>query len=160
MLFEKRTSALSVMFFRFNFNKPGTAKVGAISKAQNCKRGTLWALWNSSWLQNFKKWRGTLWKHKKKFKIEIFDQCHSAENCKRGDPLGFFDIHCVAKYKKIEGETLWWNPKSFKKRRIVPKKIRVKNTKGGILCYRGSGRRCFCFGPGSGVSSSSCFGGP
>ena len=24
--------------------KPGTAKVGAISKAQNCKRGTLWAL--------------------------------------------------------------------------------------------------------------------
>ena len=25
-------------------NKPGTAKVGAISKAQNCKRGTLWAL--------------------------------------------------------------------------------------------------------------------
>ena len=34
-------------------NKPGTAKVGAISKAQNCKRG---------------------------------------------DPLGFFNIHCVAKY--------------------------------------------------------------
>ena len=25
-------------------NKPGTAKVGAISKVQNCKRGTLWAL--------------------------------------------------------------------------------------------------------------------
>ena len=33
------------------------------------------------------------------------------------------------------------------------KKIRVKNTKGGILSYRGSGRRCFCFGRGSGVSS-------
>ena len=40
-----------------------------------------------------------------------------------GDPLGFFNIHCVAKYsKKIEGETLWWNPNSFKKSRIVPKK--------------------------------------
>ena len=24
---------------------------------------------------------------------------------------------------------------------------------GGILCYRGSGRRCFCFGRGSGVLS-------
>ena len=23
----------------------------------------------------------------------------------------------------------------------------------GILCFRGSGRRCFCFGRGSGVSS-------
>ena len=36
-------------------NKPRTAKVGAISKAQNCERG---------------------------------------------DPLGFFHIHCVAKYRK------------------------------------------------------------
>ena len=33
-------------------------------------------------------------------------------------------------------------------------KIRVKNTKGGsLVCFRGSGRRCFCFGRGSGVSS-------
>ena len=39
--------------------------------------------------------------------------------------------------------------KKLKKSRIVSKKIRVKNTKGGILCYRGSRRRCFC----SGVSS-------
>ena len=60
-------------------------------------------------------------------------------------------MHCVA---KIEGEILWWNPKSFKTCRIVPKKIRAKNTKGGgILYYRGSGHRCFCFGRGSGVSS-------
>ena len=45
--------------------------------------------------------------------------------------------------------------KKLKKSRIVPKKIRVKNTKGpgGIVSYRGSGRRCFCFGRGSGVSS-------
>ena len=42
--------------------------------------------------------------------------------------------------------------KKLQKSRIVPKKIRVENTKGGF-CYRGSGRRCFCFGRGSGVSS-------
>ena len=30
---------------------------------------------------------------------EIFDQCHSAEKCKMKDPLEFFDIHCVAKYR-------------------------------------------------------------
>ena len=35
-----------------------------------------------------------------------------------------------------EGETLWWNPKNFKKSRIVPKKIRVKNTKGGPMFSR------------------------
>ena len=36
----------------------------------------------------------------------------------------------------------------------MPKKIQVKNTKGGSLVYfRGSGHRCFCFGRGSGVSS-------
>ena len=36
---------------------------------------------------------------KKIFKNVIFEQFHSAEKCKRGDPLGFFDIHCVAKYR-------------------------------------------------------------
>ena len=35
----------------------------------------------------------------KKFFNEIFEQCHSAENCKRGDHLQLFDIHCVAKYR-------------------------------------------------------------
>ena len=65
---------------------------------------------------------GNIKKIRKDFEIEIFERCHSTENCERGDPLGFFDIHCVAKYLKIEGETLWWHPKSFKKSRIVPKK--------------------------------------
>ena len=73
---------------------------------------------------------------------------------KRGDPFGFVKLQLVGQnFKKIEGETLWWNPKSFKKSRIVSKKIRVKSTKGGVLCYRGSGRRYFCFGRGSGGSS-------
>ena len=42
---------------------------------------------------------GDMKKFPKKFFNEIFEQCHSAEKCKRGDPLRFFDIHCVAKYR-------------------------------------------------------------
>ena len=34
----------SVELVTLESNKPGTAEVGAISKAQNCKRGTPWAL--------------------------------------------------------------------------------------------------------------------
>ena len=30
----------------------------------------------------------------------IFEQCHSAEKCKRGDPLGFFDIPLCCKVSK------------------------------------------------------------
>ena len=124
-------------------NKPGTAKVGAISKAQNCKRVDTLGFVKRQLVKG-------VWEI---FENEIFEQCHSAEICKRG-ALGFFDIHCVAKYRTKRRGTLWWNPKNFKKRRIVPKKIRVKNNKGvGILCFRGSVRRCFCFGRGSGVSS-------
>ena len=52
----------------------------------------------------------------------ILEQCHSAEKCKRGDPLEFSDIHCVLKYQTNKGGNLWCNPKSFKKSRIVPKK--------------------------------------
>ena len=44
---------------------------------------------------------------KKIFKNEIFEQSHSAEKRKRGDPLQFFDIHCVAKYRnKSRGDPL------------------------------------------------------
>ena len=49
-----------------------------------------------------KKLKGDHWEIFKEFpkkilKIEIFEQCHSAEKCK--NPLVFFDIHCVAKYR-------------------------------------------------------------
>ena len=68
---------------------------------------------------------------KKNFFNEIFEQCHSAEKCKRGDPLRFFDIHCVAKHQKklkggpfgekisiqkIEGGTLWRREKIYQKK--------------------------------------------
>ena len=32
-------------------------------------------------------------KYEKNLKTDIFEQCHSAENCKREDPLGFVNIH-------------------------------------------------------------------
>ena len=40
-----------------------------------------------------------------------------------------------------------------KKSRIVPKKLSEKRQRGSLVCSRGSGRQCFCFGQGFGVSS-------
>ena len=54
--------------------------------------------------------------------------------------------------QKNERETLCWNPTTFKKSRVVLKKSE-RTIKMGILCHRGSGRQCFCFRRGSGVSS-------
>ena len=67
------------------------------------------------------------------------------KNVKGGTLWDFLTSIVLQNIETNEGETLWCNQKNFKKSRIVPKKIRVKNTKGGILCFRGSGRRCFCF---------------
>ena len=47
----------------------------------------------------------------------------SAEKCKRGDPLGFINIHSVAKYRKIRRGNLSRDLKIFGKSRTVPKKI-------------------------------------
>ena len=78
----------------------------------------------------------------KKFN-EICEQCHSAKTCKRGDPLGFFAIQCVAKYRNKCREPLV-KSKKFQKSRIVPKKS--LGAKGGsLVCFRGSGR-LFRFG--------------
>ena len=84
-------------------------------------------------------------------KNEIFERCHSAGNCKKEDPLGFLTFIVLQNIETNEGETLCWNPIKFQKKSHSAEKIRVKNTKGGILCLRGSGRRYFCFGRGSGV---------
>ena len=71
----------------------------------------------------------------KKILNEIFEQCQSAEKCRRGP-----------KYRnKRRGDPLVQSKKN-QKSPIVSKKIRVKNTKRGILCFRDSGHRCFCFG--------------
>ena len=102
-------------------NKPRTAKVGAISKAQNLKGGPFGLCETPAGCKKFeKKLKGDplgTWKNfPKKFFNEIFEQCHSAEKCKRGDPLRFFDIHCVAKYRnKWRGDPLVQSKKLQKK---------------------------------------------
>ena len=61
-------------------NKPGTAKVGAISKAQKAR-----SFQNCDLLQNMKKNEElTFKKLRKNIKKQIFKQCHSAEKCKGG----------------------------------------------------------------------------
>ena len=68
---------------------------------------------------------GDMKKFLKNFFNEIFEQCHSAEKCKRGDPLRFFDIHCVAKHqKKLKGGPFGEkiSIQEVSKSRIVPKK--------------------------------------
>ena len=64
---------------------------------------------------------------------DIFEQFHSAEKCKRGTLWDFLTSIVLQNIKKVEGKTLWWNPKSFKKSRIVPKKIRVKKRGGDSM---------------------------
>ena len=112
------------------FNKPGTAKVGAISKAQNLKGGPFGLCETPAGCKNFfKKLKGGPFGDMKKFLNnffnEIFEQCHSAEKCKRGDPLQFFDIHCVAEHqKKLKGGPFGEkiSIQEVSKSRIVPKK--------------------------------------
>ena len=48
---------------------------------------------------------------------------HSAEKCKRGDPLGFINIYSVAKYQKTRKGDSFETLKIFEKSRTVPKKI-------------------------------------
>ena len=67
--------------------------------------------------------------------------------------MGFFDIHCVAKYRnKRRGNPSVKSKKQPKKVTYCRKNPSEKHQR-GILCFRVSGRRCFCFGRDSGVSS-------
>ena len=82
--------------------------------------------------KNLKKLKGGPFGDMKKFPKnvfnEIFEQCHSAEKCKRGDPLRFFDIHCVAKHqKKLKGGPFGEkiSIQKVSKSRIVPKKVGI-----------------------------------
>ena len=99
---QRRTSCSRITARR---NKPGTAKVGAISKAQNLKGGPFGLCETPAGCKKFKKNLkggpfGDMKKFPKNFFNEIFEQCHSAKKCKKGDTLRFFDIHCVAKHQK------------------------------------------------------------
>ena len=105
-------------------NKPRTAKVGAISKAQNCKRGAF----------DFEKFP-------KFFLNVIFEQCHSVKKCKRGTLWDFSTSIVLQNIETNEGGTLWGNPKNFKKSRIAPRKSGAKV--GSLVCFRGSERVLF-----------------
>ena len=94
-------------------------------------------------------WRGFVAKHQKieGGKIFIFGKkSHSAEKNWKGDPLGFSNIHSVAKQQKIEGGNLWG--KNFRKKvSQLPK----KNGRGdplispGMVCYAGKQEKPFWF---------------
>ena len=65
----------------------------------------------------------------------------------RGDLLGFFNIHSVAKHQKNAGGTLWGKYFFRKKSLVVPK----KNERGeslvspGIVCYAVKQEKLFWF---------------
>ena len=74
----------------------------------------------------------------KKTKIFIFGKkSHNAEKTERGDPLGFFNIHFVAKHQKSAGGTLWGKIfLSKKKSRSAEKKEWGEPlVSPGMVCY-------------------------
>ena len=87
---------------------------------------------------------GTLWGHEKisqnKFFNEIFEQCHSAEKCKRGTLCDFLTSIVLQNIETNEGGTLWCNPKSFKK-----SQCRKKVGLWGILTVFSRFWTCFVF---------------
>ena len=54
---------------------------------------------------------------------KIEKKSHNAKKTEKEDPLGFFNIHSVAKLQKNEGDSLMG--KKLKKSRTVPKKSKA-----------------------------------
>ena len=80
----------------FLINKTGTSKVGAIPKLKSAKDFFL--------------------KKNLNFLIFFFQKLsHSAEKCKRVDPLGFINIYSVAKYQKTRKGDSFETLKNFRK---------------------------------------------
>ena len=110
-------------------NKPGTAQVGAISKAQKDE--------NHFFYNETTKALKKLKIEKKNFRIffEVSGKSHSAEKCKRGTLWDFLNIHSVAKYQKLMGGTI----KKFRKKIsvTVPKKGGKSHSveKSGPFCF-------------------------
>ena len=58
--------------------------------------------------------------------VFFWKMLHSAEKCKRGDPLGITNIHSVASFKKLsKGDPLKTLECSLKKRHTAPKKLKA-----------------------------------
>ena len=90
----------------FTCNKPGTAQVGAISKAQKDSKTkiTFSTTGDNKKLKKLKIEK----KNSDFFRIffEVSGKSHSAEKCKRGTLWDFLNIHSVAKYQKLMGGTI------------------------------------------------------
>ena len=92
--------------------------------AEKLKGGTLCGFSTSILSQNMKKL--------KKTKIFIFGKkSHNAEKTERGDPLGFFNIHSVAKHQKMQGGP--FGEKFFFEKKVSQCR---KKMKGGSLWSR------------------------
>ena len=74
------------------YNKPRTAKSALYLRLKIVKRGTLRALWNSSWLQNMKKIEGEPLGDLKKFPKKYFKM---------------WFLNSVTVPKNVKGGTLW-----------------------------------------------------
>ena len=113
------------------FNKPRTAKVGAISKAQNLKGGPFGLCETPAGCKKFKKIEGgTLWRHEKIFQkktlMRFLNSVTVPKNVKGGTLCDFLTSIVLQNIETNEGGTLWCNPKNFKKSRIVPKKVGLR----------------------------------
>ena len=59
--------------------------------------------------------------------FEVSGKSHSAEKCKKGDPLGFFERpFCCKISKKIEGRTDWRHFKKFAKKSLTKPKLHAQ----------------------------------
>ena len=116
-------------------NKPGTANVGAISKARNCKRGTLWAVklqLVAKYEKNEGEPFGDLKKFPKKILMRFLNSVTVPKNVKGGALWDFLTSIVLQNIETNEGETLWWNPKKFKNR-IFPKNQSEKHQRGPMF---------------------------
>ena len=62
---------------------------------------------------------------KKKRKIRILSQSHSAEKLERGDPLGFLKLQFAVKYQKT------WRRDPLERKKILKSRTVPKKLKGG-----------------------------
>ena len=110
---------------------PRTAKVGAISKAQNCKMGDPSGFVKLQLVAKYeKKIEGEPFGDLKKFKNEIFEQCHSAE--KRG-PFGIFGHPlCCKMLKQMKGGGPLVQSKKFQKQSHSAVVSSISSTK---ICF-------------------------
>ena len=82
---------MHIDFVMCNKNKPVTAKVGAIPKAQNCKRGDPLGFVKLQLVaKHEKKIQGRFFKKIGKNQNEIFEQCHSFKSSPI-EKTGIFD---------------------------------------------------------------------